>query len=742
MKKRIIILLAVLFLVPLLVNKAEARNSYLNDVNGTCGTSYSCDLCHIDPGGGGPLNAEGQAYVNSGYDSCYFCPGAAGCVVCDPSETSCTDGVDNDCDGLTDCADTDCAGDPACCDPSETSCTDGVDNDCDGLLDCADTADCAGDPACVTGGACTDYTNKGDCNADPNCVWVGKGKSGHCENAAPCPDADSDGYTDTACGGADCNDADPDVNPGAAEVCDDTVDNDCDGSTDCADGDCTGIPPCPVCDPSETSCTDGVDNDCDGSTDCADPDCTGDPDCPTGCTDADGDSYAIEGGSCGPVDCDDNDPTSHPFANEICNDGADNDCDGLVDEATANEEGLCGDGLDNDCDGDIDCDDRRDCRRDDICNNRIVPPKNTFNIMMNYELGMHCTGFEFSYCCILPPYNSILAQVVRTEKDNGKPRLLEGDPNEGLDFLGRPTVVRDLELDGNDNFKKYVMKYWHEAQPRNDGRGAPQTSTLISSVEGNSLMMWNTIFDSAAVDANGKLTYGSYNGATDVVQGDGDLTDATDNYWNAAWNHLYIYADLEGSNPNNSSLEADKIRLGVAGHVEYPENTGAALHPMGPGSTPGFDNVLTFSTDHGTVVYTQMKVLENLPVMLTSPRIWEALGLPLTPFEDSINFFGDPGAVDEDSIRPYVIMKAQLLDYATGDPVLTTELLSSDSGPLPSIFRTASAVMPFRTWQGIPTISTVPRTTSLMWLPWSRVSMTSGAPTTASGPVIQTGIPD
>ena len=31
-----------------------------------------------------------------------------------------------------------------------------------------------------------------------------------------------------------------------------------------------------------------------------------------------------------------------------------------------------------------------------------------YRIMMNYELGMHCTGFDFEYCCILPPYNSIL----------------------------------------------------------------------------------------------------------------------------------------------------------------------------------------------------------------------------------------------------------------------------------------------------------------------------------------------
>jgi len=80
--------------------------------------------------------------------------------------------------------------------------------------------------------------------------------------------------------------------------------------------------------------------------------------------------------------------------------------------------------------------------------------------------------------------------------------------------------------------------------------------------------------------------------------------------------------------------------------------------------------VLTFSADTGTVVFTQAKVLEDLPIMLTSPRIWEALGLPLTPFEDTINFFGDPGAVDEDAIRPYVAMKASLHDFPTGDAII------------------------------------------------------------------------
>ena len=48
----------------------------------------------------------------------------------------------------------------------------------------------------------------------------------------PC-DVDEDGYTSSGCqGGNDCNDLDPSVNPAAEELCNDGVDNDCDGDTD------------------------------------------------------------------------------------------------------------------------------------------------------------------------------------------------------------------------------------------------------------------------------------------------------------------------------------------------------------------------------------------------------------------------------------------------------------------------------------------------------------------------------
>jgi|GEM_PF-401308 len=562
-------------------------------------------------------------------------PAPAGCQ----SDAECDDGVFCNgaeiCDGTGTCQ----PGTPPCTGPGETcdetnnvclapDCL--VNADCDNGAFCDGTETCVnfvcqnGTSPCLAGETCDEPTDT--CTPPPNCVT-----DADCDNNTFC-----DGV-ETCDGNGDCQPGTPPCT-GPGETCDAGADvcvpPDCLVDGDCDNGSfCDGTETCVnfTCQPGTSPCAPG--DTCDEVNGCVPPppECVEDADCDNGAY-CDGEESCV-GGTCQPG----SDPCS---AGESCNETSDS-----CEVATA------------------------------------TTPKNRFNILMNYELGMHCTGFEFAYCCVLPPYNSILAQVVKTEKGNDFPRLLTADPNVGLDALGRPTVVRDTEVDGSNQFRKYQLRYWHDAQPRNDGNGAPQTSTLISVVEGNSLLMWNTKFDAATTDADGALIYGGYDGATGVMQGDGDYTDDNDNYWNGAWNHLYIYADaahatdlgpnLEGH--GNTGVEADKIRLGV--HVVYPENTGAALHPMGPGVVgAGFDNVLTFSKDEGTVVYTQMKVLEDLPVMLTSPRIWEALGLALTPFEDSINFFGDPGAIDEDSLRPYVRMRARLEEYPSGNPVLDNGL--------------------------------------------------------------------
>ena len=94
-----------------------------------------------------------------------------GCTTCsDEFGEVCSDGIENDCDGLTDCADPDCMGDAACtC--SQEHCTNGRDDDCDGMPDCNDP-DCQ---RCAPGATrwCDDpnYCNWGRQVCGPDGNW-------------------------------------------------------------------------------------------------------------------------------------------------------------------------------------------------------------------------------------------------------------------------------------------------------------------------------------------------------------------------------------------------------------------------------------------------------------------------------------------------------------------------------------------------------------------------------------------
>lgn len=88
-----------------------------------------------------------------------------------------------------------------------------------------------------------------DCSQMPYCGWMSQHEVYNCGtsgNPAPnddppivCPglDGDDDGWTT---GDGDCDDLNPDVNPGADEVCGNGVDDDCDGNADGDDPDCQG----------------------------------------------------------------------------------------------------------------------------------------------------------------------------------------------------------------------------------------------------------------------------------------------------------------------------------------------------------------------------------------------------------------------------------------------------------------------------------------------------------------------
>jgi hypothetical protein len=190
--------------------------------------------------------------------------------------SACGDRIDNDCDGFVDCNDFDCSrnnpavttcgdagatGDRGACTPSgaentSAACMDGVDNDCDGFTDCMDF-DCSRNNPAVT--HCGDAGAPRDTGPRDVITFVDAG-----------PRADATGCTRMG-----------EENTPAA--CMDGIDNDCDGYTDCSDRNCSCQGACGAavqgctCRGAENTngtCGDGIDNDCNSFVDCRDFSCS------------------------------------------------------------------------------------------------------------------------------------------------------------------------------------------------------------------------------------------------------------------------------------------------------------------------------------------------------------------------------------------------------------------------------------------------------------------------------------
>jgi len=218
----------------------------------------------------------------------------ATCRVTTPCTEEPCDGLDCDCDGLTDedwtsaerCGTGLCERSAVCwrgavlCEPrrppaSTDGTCDGIDDDCDGTPD----DDWASVTTCGVGGCARRATCVGgreDCTPGPSSSEVCNGLDDNCDGILPADELDEDGDGFRPCA-ADCDDHDRFRHPGVAEACD------------------------------------GEDTDCDTLV-------------PDDERDLDGDGYRPCDG-----DCDDNDAAERPGGVEIC-DTLDNDCDGVSDD--------------------------------------------------------------------------------------------------------------------------------------------------------------------------------------------------------------------------------------------------------------------------------------------------------------------------------------------------------------------------------------------------------------------------
>ncbi|MDD9954197.1 MAG: DUF4215 domain-containing protein [Candidatus Woesearchaeota archaeon] len=204
------------------------------------------------------------------------------------------------CNVLTgNCDGTPCANDLGCdssgllrCDPARPNTVQICgQTDSDACFEWVDQEICSGDLICQDGN-CNPAPCTSECNPSeyPQCQGTASVTcadtnndgcfervqescpSGLCDSTtglcSTCTDGDNDGFAveGGTCGPVDCDDGDGTVNPGAAEVCTDNIDHDCDGEPNCDDPDCATAGVCTSCTGPYECALDGNFPTCEGNT--------------------------------------------------------------------------------------------------------------------------------------------------------------------------------------------------------------------------------------------------------------------------------------------------------------------------------------------------------------------------------------------------------------------------------------------------------------------------------------------
>jgi hypothetical protein len=212
-----------------------------------------------------------------------------------------------------------------------------------------------------------------------------------------CADGDGDGDEDVACGGGDCDDADPLVSSIADETCGDAVDQDCDG-----------VDLAPVDVDADTFVSAAA---CANGDDCNDNNAAINPS-----VDADGDGSNV----C--LDCNDNPGIGaflFPGNPEVCGDGIDQDCSGLDDVADVDGDGWNG----PNCQG-TDCDD----------SDASLNP------------GLDADNDGFSSCDDCDDGDAALGSNADPDGD-GSPNCLDCAPTDPLVYPGAAELCDDIDSD-------------------------------------------------------------------------------------------------------------------------------------------------------------------------------------------------------------------------------------------------------------------------------------------------------